>query len=516
MTAFDKPMPPRAGFALGNLARRCAVFALIACLMIGVSASLAHAAEQRRIALVIGNDDYETITSLDKAVSDAETVSARLREIGFHVVTAKNVGRRGMGRVVREFEQQIGDGDLALFFYAGHGFSISGQDYLIPVDMPQAGPGEEALVRDESFMTNDLADRFLRAGAKTAVLVLDACRNNPFEQPGTRSLAGASGLANKPLGEGIFVLYSAGQYQTALDNMGPSDPDPNSVFTRALLDALEQPGASLVDIAKTTQIAVRNLADQVGHPQLPSYYDQILGDVYLVPGDASHQRPGSTKTFEEGGSTANLPARTDLLSPDTAKPLVEYYRTNAGWQVNISLPEPAVQFGYRVGPDGQFIDTGTVAALDHETGKPAPKTWFELPWDQEATDIFVTWRDRRGEEAGVHRLAFDPQQATRSGAKGILLQTWTSWVVPPSSKGGHLYFSHLLSYRCGLEKIEYAFNNSDRFETWPMPECDFSDPLGVAEDVEISRIIPASTRNVQVRLTFFDGSQSELRNYNIR
>ncbi|MEL7542154.1 MAG: caspase family protein, partial [Pseudomonadota bacterium] len=184
-------------------------------------------AKQRKVALVIGNDAYEEISVLEKAVNDADAMSAKLRSIGFEVTTAKNIGRRGMSRAVRQFEKQIQPGDLALFFYAGHGFSVSGQDFLLPVDIPQAGPGDESLVRDEAFMTNDLADRLLKAGAKTAILILDACRDNPFAQPGKRSLGGSAGLTNQPLGEGIFVLYSAGQYQSALDGMGAGDRDPN-------------------------------------------------------------------------------------------------------------------------------------------------------------------------------------------------------------------------------------------------------------------------------------------------
>ena len=191
--------------------------------------------DQRRIALVIGNDEYEEISSLEKAVNDAVAISQSLSEMGFEVTTARNIGRRAMSRAVNEFEKTIQPGDLTLFYYAGHGFSVSGQDFLLPVDIPQAGPGDESLVRDEAFLTNDLADRFLNAGAKTAILILDACRDNPFAVPGKRSIGGAGGLANQPLGEGIFVLYSAGQYQSALDGMGPGDNNPNSVFTRSLL-----------------------------------------------------------------------------------------------------------------------------------------------------------------------------------------------------------------------------------------------------------------------------------------
>ncbi|MCB1417856.1 MAG: caspase family protein, partial [Notoacmeibacter sp.] len=295
-------------------------------------AGTAYGEEQRRIALVIGNNDYEEISKLEKAVNDADAVSAQLASMGFEVVTARDIGRRAMSRAVTEFEKSIQPGDLALFFYAGHGFSVSGQDFLLPVDMPQAGPGEESLVKDEAFLTNDLADRLLRAGAKTAILILDACRNNPFAVPGKRAIGGEGGLANQPLGEGIFVLYSAGQYQSALDGMGPSDTDPNSVFTRSLLKQLQRPGATIVDIAKQTQVAVRDLAATAGHLQLPSYYDQILGSVTLNPDTGDVAKRGDTSNFREGDTVAVLPRLDPPPKLEKGQPIANFTRSNAGWQ----------------------------------------------------------------------------------------------------------------------------------------------------------------------------------------
>ena len=479
-------------------------------------AGSAAAQEQRRIALVIGNDDYEEILSLQKAVNDAEAISARLSGMGFEVVTATNIGRRAMSRAVREFEKMIRPGDMTLFYYAGHGFSVSGQDFLLPVDIPQAGPGDESLVRDEAFLTNDLADRFLRAGAKTAILILDACRDNPFAVPGKRSLGGASGLANQPLGEGIFVLYSAGQYQAALDSMGPADDNPNSVFTRALLSEFEKPGQSIVDIAKSTQVAVRDLAAQVGHVQLPSYYDQILGSVTLNPGDGSATLRGGQSQFQEGATVAMLPRLDPAPKAGKGKPIANFSRSNAGWQVTVSLPEAAIQFGYRIGRDGDFVDTGTTPNIDTRTGRPMPVTWFSLPGDQPPGEIYVTWRDKRGEEAGVFPIVFDPDHALKAGQKQILEQLWTAWIAFPDSNKGSIYFTHLISYRCGIEKVEYAFNESGKFREWALPQCDPDNPHAVPSDARIYDQLPGDVRNVQVVLTYFDGAQSTERNFNVK
>ncbi len=502
----------------GSFSRRLTQGLLaVAVVWFGLSATTSDAATQRRIALVIGNDKYEDIVSLEKAGNDADAVSAKLRSIGFEVTTAKDIGRRGMSRAVRQFEKSIQPGDLTLFYYAGHGFSVSGQDFLLPVDIPQAGPGDESLVRDEAFLTNDLADRFLKAGAKTAILILDACRDNPFEQPGKRSISGSAGLANQPLGEGIFVLYSAGQYQSALDSMGDTDPNPNSVFTRAFLQKLDEPNLSMVQIAKATQVSVRDLASQVGHTQLPSYYDQIIGSVRLNPGiPGAEAKPGKKREFKEGETALVLPKIDPAPRPGKAKPLASFSRSNAGWQVTVSLPEPAVQFGYRTEPEGEFTVTGNMGALDPRTGLPMPITWFSLPGDHPAGEIYVTWRDKRGEEAGVFPIKFAPDDALRAGQKQILEQLWTAWMAFPKSNNGLMYATHLISYRCGIEKVEYALNKSDQFKTWPMPECNKDDPHSIPEKATIYRKIPRGAKNMQVRLTYYDGSVSKLRNFKIK
>jgi len=489
---------------------------LVAVVALALLPSLAQA-QQRRIALVIGNDDYENVPKLEKAVNDAEAVAKHLTDIGFTVTLAKNIGRRATSRAVVEFEKQVQQGDLALFYFAGHGYSISGQDFLLPVDIPQAGPGEESMVRDEAFMTNDFADRLLRAGAATAILILDACRNNPFEQAGMRSIGGNSGLANQPLGEGIFVLYSAGQYQSALDGMGPGDDNPNSVFTRALLKEFDKPNASMVDIAKATQVTVRDMASQIGHVQLPSYYDQILGSVVLNPKTGEAQARGSTESFQEGTTVAALPRLLDPAPKEgKGKPTASFTRSNAGWTVAVSLPEPALQFGYRIGETGEFTDPGLSPTIDQQTGRPMPVTWFMLPDDQPAGDLFVTWRDRRGEEAGVFPIRFDPDDQLKSGQRQILDQMWTAWVSFREFNGPMVYFTHLVTYRCALQKIEYAFDNSGDWKSWPVPECDPVNPYNVPDNAELYSKISKSAKSMQVVVTYYDGTKSPARNFNVK
>ena len=143
------------------------------------------------MALVIGNNAYENVPALQKAVNDSEAISQELAKLGFDVVSAENVGRRAMSRALVELESKIESGDTALIYFAGHGFAVDGTNYLLPVDVPAAGPGEEGLVRDASFAANGLSDRLQEKGAATVILILDACRDNPVRASRASAASGS-------------------------------------------------------------------------------------------------------------------------------------------------------------------------------------------------------------------------------------------------------------------------------------------------------------------------------------
>jgi Caspase domain len=251
---------------------------------LGLVACLAGPAQaEKRVALLLGNNGYENLPRLDRAISDARALGEALKKLGFRVFVGEDQSRRSMSEAFLAFDRTIELGDTALFFFAGHGFEIHGQNYLLPTDVPAATDGQEELVRDAAFAVERIVDRLQARGARIAILVLDACRNNPFERSGTRAIKGTGGLAPITPSEGVFVVFSAGAKQTALDRLSQTDPDPNSVFTRNFMREVATPESTLVQIAKRTQIAVKQLAATVGHDQTPAYYDQIVGDVVFKP-----------------------------------------------------------------------------------------------------------------------------------------------------------------------------------------------------------------------------------------
>jgi hypothetical protein len=208
-----------------------AALALSLAAMMSAFAAPAHA--EKRVALVIGNNDYKNVPKLQKAVNDARTMGDTLKRLGFSVMVAENQTRQAFSETLLAFDKAVGPGDTAFFFYAGHGFEIAGQNFLLPTDVPAATEGQEELVRDASVLADRVIERLQNKKVRTAILVFDACRNNPFERAGTRAVAGGGGLAPlTQLPEGVFSVFSAGPRQTALDRLSDSDNNPNSVFTR--------------------------------------------------------------------------------------------------------------------------------------------------------------------------------------------------------------------------------------------------------------------------------------------
>ena len=210
--------------------------AVAACLLVLVFVAPYAAQAGGRLALVLGNSKYRSVPVLDNPSNDAADLANALRSIGFEVVERRDATRDAMAAAVRDFSERLRGADIALFFYAGHGIQMNGENYLLPVD---AKIESQADVRFNTINLTDIRQEMEGAG-RGSIIILDACRDNPFAE---KLAHGGRGVATRGLGrveasaEGSLIVYSTQPNNVALDGSGRNSP-----FTAALLKHIETPG----------------------------------------------------------------------------------------------------------------------------------------------------------------------------------------------------------------------------------------------------------------------------------
>jgi Caspase domain len=489
-------------------------------LAFGLAASLlafaAPAYAEKRVALVIGNNDYKNVPKLQKAVNDARTMGDTLKQLGFSVMVAENQTRQAFSESLLAFDRAVGPGDTAFFFYAGHGFEIAGQNFLLPTDVPAASEGQEELVRDASVLADRIIERMQNKKVRTAILVFDACRNNPFERSGTRAVAGGGGLAPMTqLPEGVFSVFSAGPRQTALDRLSNNDDNPNSVFTRTFAKELLQPGENLVQVAQHTRRLVSEMAETVKHKQIPVYFDQMVDDVFLngvAKGQAEAAKPAEPPSQKVAAlppvSVPRLPQNDSINAPIAA-----FSRHNGGWSVVFSIADPTLGISWRMGEAGDFRETGFIDTLDPRTRKRMPNPSIELSADAPAATIWVRYVDTSGEMQGPFPIKFDPEAALIRDQRKILDMTANSWLSFREFNGLLVYYTHLMSYRCAIREVRVGIDSAVPDKVLKMPACDPRDPSVIPHDAQPYLKLAPSTQSVSVELTYRDGSVSEIKSF---
>ncbi|MBI3150122.1 MAG: SUMF1/EgtB/PvdO family nonheme iron enzyme [Betaproteobacteria bacterium] len=258
----------------------------------------------RRVALVIGNNDYRNVDRLRTAAADARAMAHEFRQLGFEVMERIDLDQRGMKAAMRDFVQRIANGGVGAFYFAGHGVQEGGNNYLLPVDV--GALKDHAALPDEGVELNsEVMARVGQSGAKFTLLVIDACRDNPFPKRAGRSIGAARGLttvASAP--EGMVVIYSAGVGQQALDRLGDDDADPNGVFTREFIREMRKPGVEVAEIVRNVRTRVKELAARIRHEQTPAIYIQA-DRFYLVPPSPVAKRPSPASPDTEAWAAAS-------------------------------------------------------------------------------------------------------------------------------------------------------------------------------------------------------------------
>ena len=267
-----------------------------------VSLVLAPEAQaEKRVALVIGNSAYEHAPPLPNPTKDAAGMAALLTTLGFEVIEGRDLDKRKMERAIRDFGVKLAGADVALFYYAGHGLQVAGENYLVAVDAALKREGDlefEAVKVDQVL-------RQMQREAKVKVVVLDSCRDNPLAQELTRSMAqtGPAGRSRSTAvasgmgaidtsgATGTLIAFATAPGSVALDGNGKNSP-----FTEALLQHIETPG---IDIDVMMKRVRGHVTRSTGERQQPWTNSSLTAEFFLNPA--------------KGGTVANAPVPAPLI-----------------------------------------------------------------------------------------------------------------------------------------------------------------------------------------------------------
>jgi uncharacterized caspase-like protein len=298
----------------------------LALAFLGLLLLRADAQPERRVALVIGNATYEDAGPLANPLNDAADLAAKLRDIGFEVIEGRDLGKRDLERKIGEFSDALEGAGTGLFFYAGHGLQVDGRNYIVPVDARLDMP---AKLRLEAVPMDDVID-IIEQQARTSIVFLDACRNNPFvrslsRSATTRSASALAGLAQFDSTRGSFIAFSTAPGAVAMDGTGRNSP-----FASALLKHIAEPGQSINDMMIEVR---RDVIAETHDFQRPWEQGSLIERFEFVPAAgvaAAAPRPAVTPPAESAPQIATLERsvgdaasiesflREQYLAPDAA------------------------------------------------------------------------------------------------------------------------------------------------------------------------------------------------------
>jgi formylglycine-generating enzyme required for sulfatase activity len=257
------------------------------------------AQNERRLALVIGNAEYlGKGNSLRNPVNDANDVSTKLKTLGFDVTTLRNGSKLEMKDAIHQFSVKAKNSDVALFYYSGHGLQSEGQNYMMPVD---AEPDSPADIEYSCYPLNQLLDKLDESNCPMKIVVLDACRNNPFTRGWYRSSA-EDGLASVNPPRGTFITFATAAGSKALDGTGRNSP-----YTNAFLETLDVPNLTLFDFFNTVG---QQVLEETNNRQDPwTNHSTMKGDFCFNRNKESNKpksKKESTLTFNVNGVNFNM------------------------------------------------------------------------------------------------------------------------------------------------------------------------------------------------------------------
>jgi len=257
----------------------------------------------KRIALVIGNSAYQNVARLDNPKNDASLMASTLRQLGFKFIgdaAQLDLDKSALDLAIQSFGREIQGADVALFYYAGHGVQVSGSNYLVPVN---ANPTREADVDFQMVDINLVLRQMQGSGTRLNLVILDACRNNPFGGRGLRALD--SGLAQMRAPEGTLISYATQPGSVALDGSNGHSP-----YTRALADTVQRAGLDIFQTFNEVGLAVKHATGGAQQPWVSS--SPIDGTFYFVAPAKSNSSATAPAQEAELGALRPDPDRVPI------------------------------------------------------------------------------------------------------------------------------------------------------------------------------------------------------------
>ena len=358
--------------------RRGLILGLGACAALAGLAAAPATADGRRVALVIGNSAYRNVPTLPNPANDAGDVAAALKRLGFAVNLIINGSFDEMRRALIALGRDAADADMAAVFFAGHGMEINGDNWLIPVD------AELQKDTDAASEAISLGSVMLQVSntSSLGLVILDACRNNPFAAKMRRSLAmraaDRGGLGRiEPVGN-VLVAYAARDGTTALDGDGRNSP-----FTTALLHNIERPGVEVTFMFRSVH---DDVMEATANAQQPFVYGSLSRKAIYLAGQPSQADEAGTQQANAAPEAAAPAAAVPASPPPAMDPTLV-----GTWEIMVPSDRGMSRWVWNILSDGtyNFHSEGGRAVRPHE-GK---MTAMNGHWTLHATKGMAGWAD---------------------------------------------------------------------------------------------------------------------------
>ncbi len=390
------------------------------------------------MALVIGNAAYKSVSTLQNPVNDSRAIAKSLRSLGFEVIERENASREGIALAVREYGDKLRGASVGLFYFAGHGVQVKGRNYLIPVDADIAREDE---VQYRSFDVNEVLDKMDSARTAVNIVVLDACRNNPFARSFKTS---QTGLAQMDAPTGTLIAFATAPGSVAQDGDGS-----NGLYTGALLKHIAAPGVAVEQMFKRVRVDVVNASK---NQQVPWESSSLNRDFTFASAAAAKPVvatlapiPAATVATELALDLAFWDAVKDSRSPADYRAYLEQYPS--GRFAALARVRAAAGAGAGVGAPSTASATAAPAAVNASiplTPPFVPATQPSAAPAAQAASSLVRWK----QGTATKELALDT-----GGAVDAVAQSPEGLYVAAASAGAVHWIDALRASVVGSARV---------------------------------------------------------------